>query len=62
MNPRYVLCRGGAYDNERWPLARHVVPGHQFSWDRGQSSGALYAVVAEIIETNLGPMWVATPA
>ena len=62
MNPWYVLCRGGAHDNERWPLGRHVDPGHQFSWDSRNSVGSLYAVLAEITETNLGPMWVAIPA
>jgi hypothetical protein len=62
MNPRYVLCRGGAHDSERWPLGRRVDPGHQFSWDSRDTSGSLYAVLEEIIETNLGPMWVATPA
>jgi hypothetical protein len=62
MNPDYVLCRGGAYDNERWPLPHHVVPGHQFSWASRNTSGSHYAVLAEIIQTNLGPMWVATPA
>jgi hypothetical protein len=39
-----------------------VNPGHQFSWDSRNSVGSLYAVLAEIIETNLGPMWVAIPA
>jgi hypothetical protein len=43
-------------------LARQVNPGHQFSWESRNSGGCLYAVLAEIIETNLGPMWVATPA
>jgi hypothetical protein len=60
MNPRYALCRGGAYDNERWPLSGLVEPGHQFYWDEG-SSGSRYAIEAEIIQTNGGPMWVATP-
>lgn len=63
MDPRYVHCRGGAHDNERWPLFRQVSPGHQFSWeDSRKGSGSRYAVKAEIIQTNLGPMWVATPA
>jgi hypothetical protein len=60
MNPMYVVCRGGAHDNERWPLSRHVSPGHEFSWE--DSFGPRYAVVKEIIQTNVGPMWVATPA
>ena len=63
MNPRYAVCRGGAHDNERWPLSRGVGPGHQFSWgNRNDISGSRYAVKAEIIQTNLGPMWVAVPA
>jgi hypothetical protein len=63
MNPRYAVCRGGAHDNERWPLSRNVDPGHTFSWGiSGDISGSRYAVMAEIVQTNLGPMWVATPA
>jgi hypothetical protein len=63
MTPRYAVCRGGAHDNERWPLSRDVGPGHQFSWgNRNDISGSRYAVEAEIIQTNLGPMWVAVPA
>jgi len=63
VTPRYAVCRGGAHDNERWPLSRSVGPGHQFSWGEGTDiSGSPYAVEAEIIQTNLGPMWVATPA
>ena len=63
MTPRYAVCRGGAHDNERWPLSRNVDPGHQFSWGkRNDICGSRYAVKAEIIQTNLGPMWVATPA
>ena len=62
MDPRYVVCRGGAHDNERWPLAHRVGPGHEFTWEDSRSGGQTgYAVEAEIIETNLGPMWVATP-
>jgi len=62
MDPRYVVCRGGAHDNERWPLPHGVGPGHRFTWEEGPSSGETgYAVEAEIIQTNLGPMWVATP-
>jgi hypothetical protein len=63
MNPRYAVCIGGTHDNERWPLSRHVGPGHEFSWDDGRNSrGPRYAVMARIIQTNVGPMWVATPA
>lgn len=63
MDPRYVVCRGGAHDNERWPLARGVRPGHRFSWETGiNRMDTGYAVEAEIVQTNLGPMWVATPA
>jgi len=62
MDPRYVLCRGGAHDNERWPLSHRVGPGHEFDWEVGSSGQTRYAVEAEIVETNLGPMWVATPA
>lgn len=63
MTPRYAVCRGGTHDNERWPLGRNVSPGHQFSWGSADDTqGSRYAVLAEIIETNLGPMWVATPA
>ncbi|MDQ5840755.1 MAG: hypothetical protein M3537_06365 [Chloroflexota bacterium] len=63
MNPRYVVCRGGEHDNERWPLSRNVDPGHQFSWGNSTDvTGSRYAVMAEIVQTNLGPMWVATPA
>ena len=63
MTPRYAVCRGGAHDNDRWPLPSNVDPGHQFSWgNRNDISGSRYAVKAEIIQTNLGPMWVATPA
>jgi len=63
MDPRYVFCRGGAHDNERWPLSHCVGPGHRFSWEDGLSGADTgYAVEAEIIQTNLGPMWVATPA
>lgn len=61
MDPRYAICRGGAYDNERWPLCHRVGPGHEFDWDEG-GSGTRYAVEPEIVQTNLGPMWVATPA
>ena len=62
MDPRYVVCRGGAHDNERWPLGRRVGPGHEFDWDDDDSGATRYAVEAEIVQTNLGPMWVATPA
>lgn len=63
MTPRYAVCRGGAHDNERWPLCHGVGPGHQFSWgNRNDISGSRYAVEAEIVQTNLGPMWVAVPA
>jgi hypothetical protein len=63
MNPRYAVCRGGEHDNERWPLSGNVDPGYQFCWGIGNDiSGSRYAVRAEIIQTNLGPMWVATPA
>lgn len=63
MTPRYAVCQGGAHDNERWPLCGNVAPGHQFSWgNRGDISASRYAVLAEIVQTNLGPMWVATPA
>jgi len=62
MDPRYVVCRGGAHDNERWPLGHRVSPGHEFNWDEDESGAARYAVEAEIVQTNLGPMWVATPA
>jgi len=62
MEPRYVVCQGGAHDNERWPLSHHVGPGHEFNWDDGGSCSTRYAVQAAIVETNLGPMWVATPA
>lgn len=44
-------------------MSRQVAPGHQFSWEFDNTgSGCLYAVKAEIVQTNLGPMWVATPA
>jgi hypothetical protein len=63
MDPRYAVCRGGAHDNERWPLSRAVGPGHEFDWADGLGLGdTRYAVESEIIQTNLGPMWVATPA
>ena len=40
MNPRYVLCRGGAHDNgERWPLERSARPGHTFVWDDRDAGG-----------------------
>jgi hypothetical protein len=61
MEPRYVVCKGGAHDNERWPLSHRVGPGHEFNWEAGGGSTTGYAVEAEIVETNLGPMWVATP-
>jgi hypothetical protein len=62
MEPRYVLCRGGVHDNERWPLLHRVGPGHHFTWEDGPGAEATgYAVAPEIIQTNLGPMWVATP-
>jgi hypothetical protein len=60
VSPRYVLCRGGPHDNERWPLERDVGPGHTFAWeDAGCRVG--YAVLAEIVDSNRGPMWVAAP-
>jgi hypothetical protein len=63
MDPRYAVCRGGAHDNERWPLSHAVGPGHEFDWADGLGCGdTRYAVESEIIQTNLGPMWVATPA
>lgn len=63
MTPRYAVCRGGTHDNERWPLSHSVGPGHQFSWgNRTDIQASTYAVMAEIVQTNLGPMWVATPA
>lgn len=63
MDPRYAVCRGGAHDNERWPLSHRVGPGHVFDWADGLGDGdTRYAVESEIIQTNLGPMWVATPA
>ena len=63
VTPRYAVCRGGAHDNERWPLSRSVDPGHQFNWGEGTDiRSSLYAVEAEIVQTNLGPMWVAIPA
>jgi hypothetical protein len=61
MDPRYAVCRGGAYDNQRWPLAHRVRPGHEFDWEDCGSRDTRYAVGAEIVQTNLGPMWVATP-
>ena len=60
MNPRYALCRGGAHDNERWPLERNASPGYTFAWD-DLGRRVRYAVVPEIVETNSAPMWVATP-
>ena len=62
MDPRYAVCRGGAYDNERWPLCHRVSPGHVFDWDEASNGATRYAVEAEIVQTSLGPMWVATPA
>ena len=62
MDPRYAMCRGGVHDNERWPLGHHVGPGHEFEWDAAENGTTRYAVEAEIVQTNLGPMWVATPA
>ena len=63
MDPRYAICRGGAHDNERWPLPRHSEPGDRFAWDEPGPEGgrSWYALVPEIVETNLGPMWVALP-
>ena len=60
VTPRYALCRGGPHDNERWPLVRDVGPGDTFVWeDAGGRVG--YAVLAEIVQSNRGPMWVAAP-
>jgi hypothetical protein len=60
VTPRYALCRGGPHDNECWPLERDVAPGDQFAWeDTGCRVG--YAVLAEIVQSNRGPMWVAAP-
>jgi hypothetical protein len=58
--PRYVLCRGGSHDNERWPLVRDVSPGHTFAWEDADGR-VRYAVLAEIVHGNCGPMWVAAP-
>jgi hypothetical protein len=44
-------------------LSHRVGPGHEFDWAEGLGRGdTRYAVESEIIQTNLGPMWVATPA
>lgn len=59
MSPKYVVCRGGAQDNERYPLPRPVEPGYVFAW--GSARLTSYQVQAEILQTNRGPMWVASP-
>ena len=59
MNPTHVICRGGAYDNERYPLPSSARPGYVFAWD-GHDAKA-YQIVPEILRTNRGPAWVATP-
>ena len=61
MSPTYVVCRGGAYDNERYPLPRHVEPGYVFDWGTTGYTGTSYQVQPEIVQTNRGPMWVASP-
>jgi hypothetical protein len=60
VTPRYVVCRGGPHDNERWPLEYNVQPGHTFVWEDADCRVG-YAVLAEIVESNRGPMWVAVP-
>jgi hypothetical protein len=60
VTPRYVLCRGGPHDNERWPLERDVGPGDMFAWE-DTGCRVSYAVLAEIVQSNCGPMWVAAP-
>lgn len=57
MTPRYAICDGGSRDGKRYPLYRMVRPGFEFTWD-----GCRYRVVAKIVETNGGPMWMATAA
>lgn len=49
-----------AHDNERWPLVRDVTPGHTFAWEDADGR-VRYAVLAEIVHGNCGPMWVAAP-
>ena len=63
MDPHYAICRGGAHDNERWPLSRGAVPGETFAWEESDPAfpRSEYALIGEIVETNLGPMWVAQP-
>jgi hypothetical protein len=56
----HVICRGGAHDNERYPLPSAAAPGHVFRWE-GCGTGP-YRILPEIVHTNRGPMWVATPA
>ncbi|HEY7717896.1 MAG TPA: hypothetical protein VH915_03995 [Pedococcus sp.] len=55
MIPRYALCTGGARDGKRYPLPREIRPGYEFTWD-----GCTYRVIREVVQTNAGPMWVAS--
>ena len=49
----------GRDDNERYPLPSSARPGYVFAWD-GHDAKA-YQIVPEILRTNRGPAWVATP-
>ncbi|HEY7721172.1 MAG TPA: hypothetical protein VIB11_04995 [Pedococcus sp.] len=55
MIPRYALCTGGTRDGKRYPLHREIRPGYEFTWD-----GSTYRVIRQVVQTNAGPMWVAT--
>jgi hypothetical protein len=55
MIPRYALCTGGTRDGKRYPLHREIRPGYEFTWD-----GSIYRVIRQVVQTNAGPMWVAT--